>query len=105
MARIARMTSVQPIFSTHDDIVADIVDLVVISLSWLYVEVFEVEIPARLSLGAVKPDNPVVCRSSGDVFERDVVPFEQAGVFTLVLLVEQVGQAFRSALHYLVNQV
>jgi hypothetical protein len=69
MARIARMTSVQTILSSHDDIVADIVDFVVISLSGLDVKVLEVEIPARLSLGAVEPDNPIICRSSGDVFE------------------------------------
>lgn len=69
MARIARVTAVQAIFSAHDDIIANIVDFVIISLSWLDVKVLEFEVPARLSFGAVEPDDTVVCCRASDVFD------------------------------------
>jgi hypothetical protein len=41
MTRITRMTPIQPIITTHHDVVADIVDIFIIAFSWFHVKVFE----------------------------------------------------------------
>lgn len=93
MGRIARVTAVESIIPSHHHVIADVIDLVIVRLSRLDIKVLEVQVPAWLRLGAVEPDYSIVCRSTLDVFERDVVPLEQAGIFAFMLLVEQVCQA------------
>jgi len=48
MSRITRVTPIQPIITTHDYIVTNVVDLLVIILSGFNVEVGEGEVPAWL---------------------------------------------------------
>jgi hypothetical protein len=90
------VTAVETILPSHNHVVADVIDLVIVHLPRLNIEVLKVQVPAWLRFGAVEPDYSIVCRSPLDVFERDVVPLEQAGIFAFMLLVEQVCQAVLS---------
>jgi hypothetical protein len=87
------VTSVETVVTAHNDVVTNVVDLVIVALSGLDVEILKVEIPARLSLRTVKPNNSVVGRCSGDVLKGNIVPLEQPCIFAFVLSIEQVGQA------------
>jgi len=48
MSRITRMTTIQPIITAHDYVIAYVIDLLIILLSGLNADVGEGEVPAWL---------------------------------------------------------
>lgn len=54
------MTPVQTIFTTKHDVIADIVQVLILSLAGLDVKPFKSDVVARLGTGAVEPNKTVV---------------------------------------------
>jgi hypothetical protein len=68
------VTLVQAIFTAEDHVVASIVDLGVICLSWFDVDVLERPVEAWALFGAVHPCDSVLSGGSGKVGKVDVGP-------------------------------
>ena len=68
------MAFLQAIRGVHDNVVANIADLRVISLPWLDVNSSECKVVAWKVLGAVHPDDSVTGSCPGKVFKYDVGP-------------------------------
>ena len=91
--RVARVTHVQPVPTTHHRVVAHIMQVLVVRLSRLDVDIFEGDIPTWLGFGAVHPYDTVGGGRSSNVFKVDIVPLEQTRVFAFIDVVEQVCEA------------
>lgn len=90
---VVRVTCVQPIAPTQHYIVAHVVELGLVLLARSEIDALECEVPARLTLGAVEPDEPVARARARDVAHVDVGPRKGARIVAVALVFLQVGQA------------
>lgn len=68
------MTLVHAVVTAQDHVVAGVMDLGVIRLSWGDVDVLERPVEAWALLGTVHPDDTVLSGRSGEVGEVDIGP-------------------------------